>query len=181
MEPLAHIAILYDTRLTTKWYLLIWSSTRSGLVSYKITLGERGSIWNSSVKSNRYKTYGMWRFFGRISNRTWPVNDFHTVTTYVASFWDSFVSRLDADWLVVKIAWTNQKRAPRAGTKYNFYPKMNRIINKFWMLKKLLRDAQRIVKWRSFYLKTLHPLDVEAVKLIKENTHLYYQVCGIVT
>ena len=49
------------------------------------------------------------------------------------------------------------------------------------MLKKLLRDAQRIVKWRSFYLKTLHPLDVEAVKLIKENTHLYYQVCGIVT
>ena len=44
------------------------------------------------------------------------------------------------------------------------------------MLEKLLRDAQRIVKWRSFYLKTLHPLDVEAVKLIKENTHLYYQV-----
>ena len=44
------------------------------------------------------------------------------------------------------------------------------------MLSKLLRDAQRIVKWRSFYLKTLHPLDVEAVKLIKENTHLYYQV-----
>jgi len=39
----------------------------------------------------------------------------------------------------------------------------------------LLRDAQRIVKWRSFYLKTLHPLDVEAVKLIKDNTHLYYQ------
>ena len=48
--------------------------------------------------------------------------------------------------------------------------------NSFKMLSKLLRDAQRIVKWRSFYLKTLHPLDVEAVKLIKENTHLYYQV-----
>ena len=47
----------------------------------------------------------------------------------------------------------------------------------FLKVEKLLRDAQRIVKWRSFYLKTLHPLDVEAVKLIKENTHLYYQVC----
>ena len=53
--------------------------------------------------------------------------------------------------------------------------------NFFEMIKKLLRDAQRIVKWRSFYLKTLHPLDVEAVKLIKENTHLYYQVCKIIT
>ena len=50
-------------------------------------------------------------------------------------------------------------------------------LKKFSKVEKLLRDAQRIVKWRSFYLKTLHPLDVEAVKLIKENTHLYYQVC----
>ena len=38
------------------------------------------------------------------------------------------------------------------------------------------QDARRIHKWRSFYIKTLHPLDAEAVALIKNNAHLFHNV-----
>ena len=40
----------------------------------------------------------------------------------------------------------------------------------------LLRDGERIIKWRSFYLETLHPLDIQAVRMIQQNAHLFYQV-----
>ena len=40
----------------------------------------------------------------------------------------------------------------------------------------LLRDGARIIKWRSFYLQTLHPLDIQAVKMIQANVHLFHQV-----
>ena len=45
------------------------------LLSYKIALGARGSIWNAAMKSNTAKTHVMWRFPGRISIGTFPSED----------------------------------------------------------------------------------------------------------
>jgi len=41
------------------------------------------------------------------------------------------------------------------------------------------KNAEMIRQWRKFHLEVLHPLDLEAVRLIKENSHLFHQEsCG---
>ena len=55
-------------------------------------------------------------------------------------------------------------------------PKKHITLHEWLEAAQLLKDSERILKWRSFYLQTLHPLDIEAVRLIKENAHLFYQV-----
>jgi hypothetical protein len=38
------------------------------------------------------------------------------------------------------------------------------------------KDAIMIRRWRQFHLTTLHPLDLEAVRIIKENCHLFHKL-----
>ena len=61
-----------------------WASTNC--ILYKITLGAKSSIWNSSVKSDTYKTYVKWRFSGRISNRTFLFKDIELFWTRKSYF-----------------------------------------------------------------------------------------------
>ena len=37
------------------------------------------------------------------------------------------------------------------------------------------KNAAMIRQWRKFHLDVLHPLDLAAVRLIKDNSHLYHQ------
>ena len=37
------------------------------------------------------------------------------------------------------------------------------------------KNADMIRQWRKFHLDVLHPLDLAAVRLIKDNSHLYHQ------
>jgi len=39
------------------------------------------------------------------------------------------------------------------------------------------KNADMIRQWRKFHLDVLHPLDLAAVRLIKDNSHLYHQNC----
>ena len=39
------------------------------------------------------------------------------------------------------------------------------------------KNADMIRQWRKFHLDVLHPLDLAAVRLIKDNSHLYHQAC----
>ena len=47
----------------------------TGLVSYEIAIGARSSIWNPAEERDTVKTYVMWRFSGRISIGTLPIED----------------------------------------------------------------------------------------------------------
>jgi len=41
-----------------------------------------------------------------------------------------------------------------------------------------MKNKEAIISWRKFHVSTLHPLDLEAVKLIKNNSHLIHKNCN---
>ena len=76
-------AIPYDTKPATNktnyWLVQIKCSTILDCLMASIIVnsigGSGGTIWNPAEERNTVKTYVMWRFSGRISIGTFPIED----------------------------------------------------------------------------------------------------------